>query len=197
MLPRTVPWHMRLHQPEHLCALVRRVSPPSRSQSDGRKIAAKGQPEHDQLACSQDRAAIVEERCDCRGSLRLQRCATAALYGTTSAGPGSTAESMRKNQPQRRAHKQTTSMSRQPGNMSWRPLPLRGDLSGACVPLLPTVERLLIPATVATAGASSRPHPGTRARPSSARQDDAPGKKTGYGLRTCANLRDLFKLHEF
>ena len=88
-------------------------------------------------------------------------------------------------------------MSRQPGNMSWRPLPLRGDLSGACVPLLPTVERLLIPATVATARV--RPHvlTGTRARPSSARQDDAPGKKTGYGLRTCANLRDLFKLHEF
>ena len=53
------------------CALVRRVSPPSRSQSDGGKIAAKGQPEHDQLDCSEDRAAIVEEGCDCRGALRL------------------------------------------------------------------------------------------------------------------------------
>ena len=46
------------------------------------------------------------------------RCAMAALYGATSAGAGRTAESIRKNQPQTRAERQTTSMSRQPGSMS-------------------------------------------------------------------------------
>ena len=55
------------------------------------------------------------------------RCRCGRSHGATSAGAGRTAESIRNSQPQTRAERQTTSMRRQPGSMSWSPLPLRSD----------------------------------------------------------------------